>query len=57
MITSGCPSPSLGKNIGMGYVKNGHHKTGTEVLVEVRGRKQNGKVVKMPFVGHRYHRC
>ena len=55
-VTSGCPSPSLGANIAMGYVKSGYHKAGTEVGVLVRGKRRAAKVVKMPFVGTRYHR-
>ena len=53
-ITSGCPSPTLGKNIAMGYIKQGWHKAGTEVQVVVRGRKRKATVTKMPFVKSRY---
>lgn len=53
-VTSGCPSPTLGKNIAMGYVKDGMHKAGTEVEVTVRGRKRKATVTKMPFVPTKY---
>lgn len=53
-VTSGCPSPTLGKNIAMGYVKSGHHKAGTEVGVVVRGKRRTAKVTKMPFVASKY---
>ncbi|CAM1507119.1 Fc.00g067600.m01.CDS01 [Cosmosporella sp. VM-42] len=53
-ITSGVPSPTLGKNIAMGYIKDGLHKAGTEVDVVVRGRKRKGTVTKMPFVPSKY---
>ena len=53
-VTSGCPSPTLGKNIAMGYVKSGMHKAGTKLGVVVRGKKRNAEVVKMPFVQSRY---
>ena len=53
-VTSGCPSPTLGKNIAMGYVKSGYHKAGTEVSVLVRGKRRKAKVVKMPFVASKY---
>ncbi|KAL8785212.1 MAG: hypothetical protein Q9213_003481 [Squamulea squamosa] len=53
-VTSGCPSPTLGKNIAMGYVKSGMHKAGTEVGVVVRGKRRKGVVTKMPFVKSRY---
>lgn len=50
VITSGSPSPTTGKNIAMGYIKDGLHKSGTEVDVVVRGKKRKGVVTKMPFV-------
>ena len=54
VITSGCPSPTLGKNIAMGYVKDGLHKAGTEVQVLVRGRPRKAVITKMPFVPAKY---
>ena len=53
-VTSGCPSPTLGKNIAMGYVRSGMHKAGTEVGVVVRGKRRNAIVTKMPFVKSHY---
>ena len=53
-VTSGCPSPTLGKNIAMGYIKDGFHKSGTNVEVVVRGRKRKAQVTKMPFVPSKY---
>ncbi|KAI9833886.1 MAG: hypothetical protein M1819_003395 [Sarea resinae] len=55
-VTSGCPAPSLGKNIAMGYVKQGFHKSGTEVQIVVRGKKRRAVVTKMPFVETKYFR-
>ncbi|KAI0442138.1 glycine cleavage system T protein [Xylaria telfairii] len=56
VVTSGCPSPTLGKNIAMGYVPDGRHKAGTELRVVVRGRPQNAVVTKMPFVPAKYYK-
>lgn len=53
-ITSGVPSPTLGQNIAMGYIKDGQHKAGTEVDVVVRGKKRKATVTKMPFVPAKY---
>lgn len=53
-ITSGCPSPTLGKNIAMGYIQDGFHKSGTAVEVLVRGKKRAAEVTKMPFVPSKY---
>ncbi|EME48717.1 hypothetical protein DOTSEDRAFT_67678 [Dothistroma septosporum NZE10] len=55
-ITSGCPSPTMKKNIAMGYIKNGMHKSGTEVQVVVRGKKRKAVVTKMPFVASKYYK-
>lgn len=55
-ITSGCPSPTLGKNIAMGYIKSGLHKSGTEVQVEIRKKLRKATVSKMPFVQTKYHK-
>ncbi|VDC05862.1 unnamed protein product [Peniophora sp. CBMAI 1063] len=56
VVTSGIPSPTLGQNIAMGYVKSGHHKRGTAVKVDVRGKLREASVAKMPFVESRYWR-
>lgn len=55
-VTSGCPAPSLKKNIAMGYVKTGFHKSGTPVEIKVRNKMQKALVSKMPFVPSQYHR-
>lgn len=54
VVTSGCPSPTLGKNIAMGYVKDGLHKSGTELQVLVRGKPRKAMVTKMPFVPSKF---
>jgi len=54
VITSGCPSPSLKKNIAMGYVKTGYNKIGTEVFAVVRGKQRKATVTKMPFLPSKY---
>ncbi|WVR05748.1 glycine cleavage system T protein [Kwoniella sp. DSM 27419] len=56
VITSGIPSPTLGKNIAMGYIANGSHKKGTEVMIEVRKKMREAKVVGMPFVPTKYYK-
>jgi len=55
-VTSGCPSPVLKKNIAMGYVKSGFHKSGTSLQIKVRNKMQNATIVKMPFVPRNYYR-
>ncbi|KAM0443538.1 hypothetical protein ACHAQK_003184 [Fusarium lateritium] len=54
IITSGVPSPTLGKNIAMGYIKSGNQKAGTEVDVVVRGKARKATVAKMPFIQTKY---
>ena len=53
-ITSGGFSPCLKKNIAMGYVLKGFDKVGTSVMLEVRGKKNEATVTKMPFVPTTY---
>jgi aminomethyltransferase len=48
-VTSGTQSPSLGKAIGMGYVKKECSTPGTEIFVKVRNTLLKAVVVKMPF--------
>ena len=55
-VTSGIPSPTLGKNIAMALVKNGYHTRGSSVLVEVRNKKHNAIVSRMPFVPSKFYR-
>ncbi|NXS52594.1 GCST protein, partial [Brachypteracias leptosomus] len=54
-VTSGCPSPSLGKNIAMGYVETTHSRAGTALTVEVRKKQHPAFVTKMPFVPTQYY--
>jgi aminomethyltransferase len=55
-ITSGGPSPVLGKPIAMGYVTSAHAKAGTKVQLVVRGKPLPATLADMPFVPHRYAR-
>ncbi len=55
-VTSGGFGPSLGKPIAMGYVATASAVVGTAVNLVVRGKALAGKVAKMPFAPHRYHR-
>jgi aminomethyltransferase len=55
-ITSGGPSPTLGKNIAMGYVPPQFAALGTELKVVVRGKPAAAEVVALPFVAQRYYR-
>ncbi|XP_050420429.1 aminomethyltransferase, mitochondrial [Adelges cooleyi] len=54
-VTSGCPSPSLLKNIAMGYVNSNLAKMKTEVKAVVRGQQIPMVVTKMPFVKSNYY--
>ena len=55
-VTSGIPSPSLGKNIAMAYVQSGWHKKGTEVEVDVRNKLRKAVLTPMPFVKSKFYR-
>jgi aminomethyltransferase len=49
-VTSGTQSPSLGKAIGMGYVKKEFAKADTEIFVNIRGKALKANVHKFPFI-------
>jgi aminomethyltransferase len=50
VVTSGAPSPTLQKSIGLGYVPPALAEPGTRLEVMVRGRPVAAQVVKTPFV-------
>lgn len=49
VVTSGTQSPSLGKAIGMGYVRKAFTPIDTTIYIKVRDKLLQAKVVKMPF--------
>lgn len=49
IVTSGTMAPSVGKGIGMGYVKTEHAAVDSEIYIQIRNNKVLAKVVKMPF--------
>ncbi len=48
-VTSGTKAVTLGKTMAMAMVDKPYNKRGTELFVEVRGKKLKAVVVKMPF--------
>ncbi|SEF95580.1 aminomethyltransferase [Actinacidiphila yanglinensis] len=53
-VTSGAPSPTLGKPIAMAYVDAAHATPGTPgVAVDIRGSKEPYEVVALPFYKRR----
>lgn len=54
VVTSGAPSPILGANIALAYVKNNKEIcTGTIVQVMIREKLHDAEVVKKPFIQKR----
>jgi aminomethyltransferase len=49
IVTSGSPSPTLGKNIALAYVSPSLSAVGTPVHVEIRQQKCKAQVVATPF--------
>lgn len=49
IVTSGTMAPSLGKGIGMGYVKTEFAAIDTPIYIKIRNNNVAAKVVKIPF--------
>ena len=49
VCTSGGPSPTLGKSIGLGYVPATSAAVGTPIVVDCRGRDTEARLVPTPF--------
>ena len=50
IVTSGSMSPSLNKAIGMAYVNTKNIKIGNNILIKVRNKFLNSKIVETPFL-------
>ncbi len=48
-VTSGTFSPTLEQPIAMGYVRPELAAPGTQVAIDIRGRREPARVVKLPF--------
>jgi aminomethyltransferase len=48
-VTSGTHSPMLDRGIGMGYVRTDASSPDTELLIDVRGKPRQARVVKKPI--------
>jgi aminomethyltransferase len=48
-VTSGGPSPSLKKNIGMAYVPPTLAGLGTDLEIDIRGQKAAARIIPLPF--------
>jgi aminomethyltransferase len=49
VCTSGSPGPTVGQNIGLGYLPASMSEVGTTFLVDCRGKKIDAVVAKTPF--------
>ena len=50
-VTSGAPSPTLGKSIGLGYVPRSLSAAGQVLSIRIREKDVAAKVVELPFLG------
>jgi len=48
-VTSGGPSPTLKKNIGIAYVPPASSVAGTEIEIGIRGQWAPARIIKLPF--------
>lgn len=55
-VTTGMPSPTLGKPLGLGYVPTDLSREGSEFAVIIRDKPVRARAVKIPFYKARYKR-
>ncbi len=48
-VTSGTPSPTLGKSIGLGYVPRAQSEIGQALSIRIRAKDVEAIVVERPF--------
>jgi aminomethyltransferase len=48
-VTSGTVGPTVGKNIGMGYLPPSHAEPGTRIVIDCRGKPAQAEIIKGPF--------
>jgi len=53
-ITSGTFGPSVNASVAMGYINWEHSGIGNTIRIEVRGKKYNAKISKLPFYKKSY---
>ena len=53
VVTSGTQTPHLKKSIGLAYVTPALSSVGSEILIDIRGRRARARVVKLPFYKRR----
>lgn len=56
VTTSGTFSPTLGKAVAIAYVQTQHASVETQVMVEVRNKRNPATITKFPFVKSNYFR-
>ena len=49
VVTSGTFAPTLQKSLSMAYVQREAAELGTELIVDIRGKKHSARVVELPF--------
>ena len=53
IVRSGTVTPTVNAAIGTTYLPKGHAQPGTKIQIDIRGKKVDAEVVKLPFVPHR----
>ena len=54
LITSGTFGPSVNAPVAMGYINIKYAEIGTNIQLEVRGKKHGGKISELPFYKKSY---